>query len=650
MPDGRTAGVLGLGFVGCGWIAERHAQAALSLPETRIVIVSSRTSEHAASFGQAVGATSTTAWEDVVNHPGVDAVVIGSPNALHASQAIAALTAGKHVLVEKPMATTLADGKEMVETAREHGRVLLVGHMWRYRREVIAFRAAVRAKRFGDVERTRSHGCHVNFAPAGWFLEPALSGGGALIDLGVHAIDTTRFILDEPSPRRIAATIVESEDNPGIDAREQSRSNGHRAYSPKSPSAGGASRRKASSRTPRCGASTATGDLGTTTTRRLRARKPPDVPGADAGLRAPERRPPAGRRRLRRRALRAGPRRTRDCARCVRRFRKVAPVSPGGDVFLGVDAGATKTTACVCDAHGTIRALTTGGPSAWEAIGVEAAAAGIAACVTGALGEAGARISDVKGCGFGLAGLDWPEDIQTVAGMLAPLGLPGHPLLVNDAFAALRAGVDDNIGCVSCAGTGGVTAARNRHGRTFQTFAVGWGEQAGAIGLVGAAINAVVGAHYGTAPATLLSGLLLTAVGADTVDELVRLATRGGRPPGPELAPLVLDAAALDDQVATDIATMAGTALAHTAAAAATMVGLEGGPYPVVRSGGVHLAGSRCLDDAFRLTLHAAAPTARVRELRLPPACGAALLALDAADVRVAIGDLERSLGASRSA
>ena len=219
MPQALLDRPLGLGMIGCGWIAERHAQAACAIPGVSIVAVSSRTPGHAAAFAQPLGAAWTTSWEEVVAHPAVDAVVLGSPNALHAPQAVAALAAGKHVLVEKPMATTRKDADVMVETARAHGRVLLVGHMWRYRHEVMAFRAAIGAGRFGTIERTRSHGCHVNFAPAGWFLEPALSGGGALIDLGIHAIDTTRFVLGEPLPAKVTASIVEAYDHPGIDAR-----------------------------------------------------------------------------------------------------------------------------------------------------------------------------------------------------------------------------------------------------------------------------------------------------------------------------------------------------------------------------------------------------------------------------------------------
>ena len=68
----------------------------------------------------------TTDWRELVDAPDVDAVIVCTPNALHARQSIAALEAGKHVLCEKPMATTVADGEEMLATAARHDRLLLV--------------------------------------------------------------------------------------------------------------------------------------------------------------------------------------------------------------------------------------------------------------------------------------------------------------------------------------------------------------------------------------------------------------------------------------------------------------------------------------------------------------------------------------------
>jgi predicted dehydrogenase len=149
----------------------------------------------------------TTSWEDLANDPEVDAVVIATPNSLHAPQAVACLRAGKHVLVEKPMARTVAEGDEMIRAAREAGRSLMVAHCWRFRDEVRALRARIEAGAFGQVVKTRGYGLHERWGPSGWFVDPELAGGGALLDMGVHAIDTTRFLLGDPEPVRVEAVV-----------------------------------------------------------------------------------------------------------------------------------------------------------------------------------------------------------------------------------------------------------------------------------------------------------------------------------------------------------------------------------------------------------------------------------------------------------
>jgi predicted dehydrogenase len=146
-------------------------------------------------------------WRSVVTSSQIDAVVIGTPNALHHSQALAALEAGKHVLIDKPMAMTLAEADEIAECAEQADRRLLIGHMWRYRAEVIATRDRIAAGRIGRPVRTRGYGIHAGWGPGGWFTDPALAGGGALIDMGVHAIDTARFLLGDPDPVRVEASI-----------------------------------------------------------------------------------------------------------------------------------------------------------------------------------------------------------------------------------------------------------------------------------------------------------------------------------------------------------------------------------------------------------------------------------------------------------
>jgi predicted dehydrogenase len=149
----------------------------------------------------------TTDWEQLAADPGIDAVVVATPNALHAPQTIACLEAGKHVLVEKPMARTLAEAEAMNEAAARSGARLMVAHCWRFHADVRALRERIASGQLGDVVKTRGYGVHAGWGPAGWFVDRELAGGGALLDMGVHAIDTARFLLGDPRPERVSASI-----------------------------------------------------------------------------------------------------------------------------------------------------------------------------------------------------------------------------------------------------------------------------------------------------------------------------------------------------------------------------------------------------------------------------------------------------------
>jgi predicted dehydrogenase len=152
-------------------------------------------------------ARTTTDWRALAADPGVDAAVVGTPNALHAAQAVAFLEAGKHVLVEKPMAPTLAAADAMVAAARRGGAWLMVAHCWRFHPDVRALRARVERGELGEIVKTRGYGAHAGWGPSGWFTDPTLAGGGALLDMGVHAIDTTRYLLGDPRPVRVCAAV-----------------------------------------------------------------------------------------------------------------------------------------------------------------------------------------------------------------------------------------------------------------------------------------------------------------------------------------------------------------------------------------------------------------------------------------------------------
>jgi predicted dehydrogenase len=199
---------LRLAVIGAGFIADLHVRAARECEGVDVVGVASHHLERAQAFAERHGIPrATTDWTSLAGDAGVDAVVICTPNALHAPQAIAALRAGKAVLVEKPMALTVAEGEAMVRAAEAAGVPLLVGHMWRYRDEVRELRAGIARGELGRVVRTHGYGVHSGWGPAGWFTDRALAGGGALIDMGVHAIDTGRFLLGDPEPVRVRASL-----------------------------------------------------------------------------------------------------------------------------------------------------------------------------------------------------------------------------------------------------------------------------------------------------------------------------------------------------------------------------------------------------------------------------------------------------------
>ena len=200
---------LRVGLLGAGWVAERHARGLLDHPGAELVAASNWREPSLAALAERFGIPRTTTdWRELAADPEVDAVVIGTPNALHAEQAVAFLEAGKHVLVEKPMARTVAECDRMLAAAAGSPAWLMVAHCWRFHSDVLTLRARVAAGELGEIVKTRSYGVHAHWGPSGWFTDPELAGGGALLDMGVHAIDTTRFLLGDPLPVRVYATVA----------------------------------------------------------------------------------------------------------------------------------------------------------------------------------------------------------------------------------------------------------------------------------------------------------------------------------------------------------------------------------------------------------------------------------------------------------
>lgn len=193
---------------GTGAIAERaHIPALMSVADARIVALQSRTVEKANRVADAIWPHSElrprtySDFDAMLARESPDAVCIFTPNHLHCELTIKALAAGAHVLVEKPMAPTAGAARAMVDAAARAGRVLMVAMQRRFGGLERAIKDSVSSGAIGTPHFIRarlSHGGPETWAPGQkWFMRGAESGGGAMLDLGVHVADLAIWIMGE---------------------------------------------------------------------------------------------------------------------------------------------------------------------------------------------------------------------------------------------------------------------------------------------------------------------------------------------------------------------------------------------------------------------------------------------------------------------
>jgi predicted dehydrogenase len=147
-------------------------------------------------------------YEDLLAQPEIDAVSICAPNSLHAPMTIAALHCGKHVLVEKPLAPTVAEGQAMLAAAQATGRILMVAFNHRYRGDVQWLKQYIESGALGRIYYAKAHWMRRSGIPrlGSWFVSRRQAGGGPLIDLGIHVLDMALYLMGEPPIRTVSAT------------------------------------------------------------------------------------------------------------------------------------------------------------------------------------------------------------------------------------------------------------------------------------------------------------------------------------------------------------------------------------------------------------------------------------------------------------
>jgi len=307
--------------------------------------------------------------------------------------------------------------------------------------------------------------------------------------------------------------------------------------------------------------------------------------------------------------------------------------------YLGIDAGATKTHALVADDAGHVRGLGQAGPGNWEGVGLEGAYQVYATAMEEALAEAGLQVSKLCAAGYGLAGMDWPGDEVRLGTVLDRLGVPGPRILVNDAYAALRAGTRSGYGVAAIAGTGTTVAGCNPQGQRFRTFGegMGLGDIGGAGDIVFWALRAVAQAYIGRGRPTVLTERFLALYGLESFAELAeKLCRHEVEPPRPALAPMVFEAAEAGDPVAREVLSFVGHELGANVAAVARRLGLAGTAFELVLAGGVFRAQSRIFVSAVLDPVRAESPAVQPIILHTAPVVGSVLLAMQAAGLPVA--------------
>jgi predicted dehydrogenase len=196
---------IGIGIIGSGGIAQgAHLPAYKALAEENVRVIAvadvrRETAEQAAKKFEVPHVFED--YRDLLRRDDIDAVSVCTPNFMHKQPAIDAMEAGKHVLVEKPLAINAAEGREMVEAARRTGRKLQAGLNNRFGSAQQALKRFIEAGELGDIYYARSQALRRRGIPSwGVFTQKDKQGGGPLIDIGVHILDLTLWLMGHPKP------------------------------------------------------------------------------------------------------------------------------------------------------------------------------------------------------------------------------------------------------------------------------------------------------------------------------------------------------------------------------------------------------------------------------------------------------------------
>ena len=171
-----------------------YASVLRALPDAEIVVIADEDEARGRKMAEHFGTEWIADYREAVTRDDVDAVVVCPENVRHKEMTIAAAEAGKHVLCEKPLATSVEDAQAMIDACEQAGVKLMTAFPVRFNASIAAMRDAIRNGYVGETLTIAARNPGTN--PGGWFVDASLSGGGAIIDHTVHVVDVLRWIYD----------------------------------------------------------------------------------------------------------------------------------------------------------------------------------------------------------------------------------------------------------------------------------------------------------------------------------------------------------------------------------------------------------------------------------------------------------------------
>ena len=195
--DKLRVGVIGLGM------GRNHIAGYQGHPGAEVVALADPNAARLKEIGDKYGVASRYASaEEMLERERLDVVSIATPNKYHLELTLAAIASGAHVLCEKPMAMNAAEGRQMLEAAQRAQKRLMINFSYRFTEQSMALKSLVDEGILGDVYFARTVWHRRRGLPGfgGWFGQKALSGGGPLIDLGVHRLDLALWLMGYPKP------------------------------------------------------------------------------------------------------------------------------------------------------------------------------------------------------------------------------------------------------------------------------------------------------------------------------------------------------------------------------------------------------------------------------------------------------------------